>query len=59
MIILKATKNQGFTLSLKRKFLDKQQRGQTNPLAFLGLKINWPNFIGWRQKTLRKYKNLF
>ena len=54
MIILKATKNQGFTLSLKRKFLDKQQRGQTNPLAFLGLKINWPNFIGWRQKTLRK-----
>ena len=29
MITLKVTKNQGFTLSLENKFLEKQQRGVT------------------------------
>ena len=31
MITLKVTKNQGFTLSLENKFLEKQQRGVKLP----------------------------
>ena len=32
MIILKVTKNQGFTLSLEDTFLEKPQEGQFDPL---------------------------
>ena len=32
MIILKVTKKQDFTLSLKDTFLEKPQRGQVDPL---------------------------
>ena len=39
MIILKVTKNHGFTLSLENAVLQKQQGGQTDPPpAFYGLK---------------------
>ena len=43
-IILKVTKNQGFTLSLEDTFFEKPQDGQVdpslNPPAVLGLKQN-------------------
>ena len=38
MIILKATKNQSFTLSLEDTFLEKTQGSQTDPPTFLGLR---------------------
>ena len=40
-LILKVTKNQGFTLSLEETFFEKPQGGQTDPPppAFLGLKM--------------------
>ena len=31
MILLKSTKNQGFTLSLEDTFFEKRQRGQIDP----------------------------
>ena len=42
MIILKVTKNQDFTLSLKDKFFEKPQGGgvKLTPPAVLGLKVN-------------------
>ena len=40
IIILKFTKKQGFTLSLEDTFLENHKgEDQTDPLAFLGLKI--------------------
>ena len=40
MIILKVTKDQGFTLSLEDKYFEKPQGwGQIDPSAVLGLKI--------------------
>ena len=40
MIALKVTSNQGFTLSLQDKYLEKSQGGQIDPQAFLGLSFN-------------------
>ena len=40
MIALKVTSNQGFTLSLQDKYLEKPQGGQIDPQAFLGLSFN-------------------
>ena len=39
MIILKVTKNQGFTLSLEDAFLEKLKGGQADPLPQL-LRVN-------------------
>ena len=38
-LILKVTKNQGFTFSLEDTFLEKPQGGHLTPPAVLGLKI--------------------
>ena len=44
MIRLKVTKNQGFTLSLENKFLQKPQGASKWPLpALLGSKVNFSN----------------
>ena len=40
MIALKVTSNQGFTLSLQDKYLEKPHGGQIDPQAFLGLSFN-------------------
>ena len=41
MIILKDTKNQGFTLSLEYTFFEKQKRGQIDPpLSCFNVKEN-------------------
>ena len=39
IIILKVTKNWGFTLFLQNAFLENLQGDQIDPSAFLGLKI--------------------
>ena len=40
MIALKVISNQGFTLSLQDKYLEKPQGGQIDPQVFLGLSFN-------------------
>ena len=59
LILLKATKNQSFILSLEDTFLEKTW-GQIDPLAFLGLIDQWIIFYSFLfhislQTTFPKY----
>ena len=53
MIILKVTKNQGFTLSLEDTFFEKPQGGggQFDPPAVSGLKIKTAKTPSLRKRT--------
>ena len=44
-VILKVTKNHGFTLSLKDTFFEKPQGGQIDPPAILGLTLKCENVV--------------
>ena len=59
MIILKVTKNQGFTLSLEDTFFEKPQGGgQFDPPAVLGLKIKTAKTPSLRKRTINVFLDI-